>query len=93
MCVYKCAGEQFDVDLGLYYLRARWYRPMTGRFLTADLVEGKLARPASHHRYVYAHAAPVELSDPLGKSATEQGVIVSFTNHGAANLADMRRGD
>ena len=29
-------GEQYDSDLGLYYLRARYYNPVTGRFLSRD---------------------------------------------------------
>jgi RHS repeat-associated protein len=29
-------GEQFDSDLGLYYLRARYYNPLTGRFMSRD---------------------------------------------------------
>jgi RHS repeat-associated protein len=27
-------GEQYDSDLALYYLRARYYNPNTGRFLS-----------------------------------------------------------
>jgi len=30
------SGEQFDSPLGLYYLRARYYNPATGRFLAMD---------------------------------------------------------
>ncbi|MGJ5817560.1 RHS repeat-associated core domain-containing protein [Paludibaculum fermentans] len=32
-------GEMWDSALGLYYLRARWYEPQTGRFLTQDKYE------------------------------------------------------
>ena len=31
---YLYRGEQYDPDLGLYYLRARYYNPATDRFLT-----------------------------------------------------------
>ena len=31
---YLYRGEQYDPDLGLYYLRARYYNPSTGRFLS-----------------------------------------------------------
>ena len=33
---YLYRGEQYDSDLGLYYLRARYYNPLTGRFLSRD---------------------------------------------------------
>ena len=33
---YLNRGEQYDSDLGLYYLRARYYNPATGRFLSRD---------------------------------------------------------
>ena len=34
--LYLYRGEQYDSDLGLYYLRARYFNPLTGRFLTKD---------------------------------------------------------
>jgi RHS repeat-associated protein len=34
--VYLYRGEQYHSDLGLYYLRARYYNPATGRFLSRD---------------------------------------------------------
>src|SRR5262249_17675618 len=37
---YLFAGEQFDPDLGLYYLRARYAEPGRGRFWTADTFGG-----------------------------------------------------
>jgi len=33
---FRFAGEYFDVESGTYYLRARYYQPATGRFLTED---------------------------------------------------------
>ncbi len=47
-------GEQWDSDLGLYYLRARWYNPATGRFMSRDPYAGSIYDPASLHRYNYA---------------------------------------
>src|SRR5258708_35578751 len=34
--VYFYSGEQLDANLGIYYQRARYLSPNTGRFLTAD---------------------------------------------------------
>jgi RHS repeat-associated protein len=40
-------GQQQDGESGLIYLRARYYDPKTGRFLSKDRVRGSLRRPAS----------------------------------------------
>jgi RHS repeat-associated protein len=48
---YLYRGEQYDPDLGLYYLRARYYNPATGRFLSRDLEDGDPTVPASLHKW------------------------------------------
>ena len=37
---YLYRGEQYDTDLGMYSLRARFYNPNTGRFWNQDSYEG-----------------------------------------------------
>jgi len=37
---YRFAGEEFESDLGLYNLRARWMSPANGRFLSRDSFDG-----------------------------------------------------
>ena len=64
---YLYRGEQYDPDLGLYYLRARYYNPQTGRFLSRDPEDGKAVDPASLHKYLYAGGNPVNRIDPSGK--------------------------
>jgi len=54
--VYLYRGEQYDSDLGLYYLRARYLNPLSGRFLTRDPEAGHIKVPVSLHKYVYAGA-------------------------------------
>lgn len=66
---YKWAGEAFDNATGLYYLRARYYDPTTGRFLSQDPVEGSAASPWDRNRYVYARNNPLRFRDPNGLSA------------------------
>ena len=59
-------GEQFDASLDNYYLRARYYDPETGRFPQMDTWEGRSHDPATLHKYLYAHADPINVSDPTG---------------------------
>jgi len=74
---YLYRGERYDSDLGLYYLRACWYNPVSGRFMTRDPYQGSIYDPASLHRYNYARASPVNFIDPSGRaSALEYGAVV-----------------
>ncbi|MBN1930451.1 MAG: PASTA domain-containing protein, partial [Desulfobacterales bacterium] len=63
---YLFAGEQFDPNVGLYYLRARYYDQNTGRFFSMDPVMGDPQTPISLHRYLYANDNPVNFVDPTG---------------------------
>ncbi len=72
---YLFTGEQYDADLGLYYLRARYHNPDTGRFWTEDSYEGNGSDPASLHKYTYCGNNPVNAFDPSGKlSITEMTI-------------------
>jgi RHS repeat-associated protein len=64
--VYMYRGEQYDPDLGLYYLRARYYNSLTGRFLSRDPEDGKRVDPKSLHKYLYAGGDPINRIDPNG---------------------------
>lgn len=44
---YRFAGEQFDQDLGEYYLRQRYYDTEAERFTSRDTYEGSLEDPIS----------------------------------------------
>jgi RHS repeat-associated protein len=75
---YLYAGEQFDADLGFYYLRARYMNPVTGRFLTTDKFEGDSSQPLTLHKYLYANANPVNNIDPSGnRTLVDVGVAVA----------------
>ncbi|MFZ1084498.1 MAG: RHS repeat-associated core domain-containing protein [Terracidiphilus sp.] len=66
---YLYRGEQFDSDLGLYYLRARYYNPNTGRFISVDPLNGDPTDPISFQKYLYANGDPVDFDDASGKNA------------------------
>jgi RHS repeat-associated protein len=67
--LYRYRGEQYDPDLNLYYLRARYFNPLTGRFLTRDPGAGKTIDPKTLHRYLYANGDPINGVDPQGRNA------------------------
>lgn len=60
------AGEQYDAETGLYYLRARYYDPRDGRFINEDTYEGQIKNPLSLNLYTYVHNNPLSYVDPTG---------------------------
>jgi RHS repeat-associated protein len=64
-------GEWWDGDVGLLYLRARWYAPGTGRFTQGDVWHGNQQQPLTMNPYLYALANPVLLYDPSGYGPKE----------------------
>ncbi len=64
---YRYTGEPWDSDLGMYYLRARYYKPDLGRFWTMDSYEGNSQDPLSLHKYLYCQGNPVNGTDPSGR--------------------------
>src|SRR6185437_15985530 len=60
-------GEEWDPDLSLLYLRARYMNPLTGRFLSRDPEDGDLTNPATLHKYLYAGGDPMNGIDPTGR--------------------------
>jgi RHS repeat-associated protein len=66
---YRYSGERLDSDTGLYQLRARYYNPALGRFISRDPFSGRVEAPVSRHRYLYADADPVNRMDPTGRES------------------------
>jgi len=65
---FTYTGREYESELGMYYYRARYYDPSTGRFLQQDPDPGKLANPSTFlSKYVYAANNPVMFNDPTGK--------------------------
>jgi RHS repeat-associated protein len=73
---YRYCGEQFDGNLGLYYLRARFLDAANGRFWSMDSYEGGASDPQSLHKYLYCSSAPTNQSDPSGCSPATLGTAV-----------------
>lgn len=88
-------GRQYsDPESGLQNLRARYYDPTTGQFLTRDLLEQLTQQP-----YAYAGDDPINGTDPTGLLSLGDvlqglgvGAVCVFTDGAgcvAAGLADL----
>jgi len=58
--VFRYCGEYFDKETGTIYLRARYYNPVVGRFITEDEAQDGL------NWYTYCINNPIALIDPSG---------------------------
>ncbi|MGJ8641682.1 MAG: RHS repeat-associated core domain-containing protein [Opitutaceae bacterium] len=74
---YRFTGEQWDDDLQMVFLRARYLNTSTGRFHTMDTFEGVATDPVTLHKYLYANAAPSRFVDPSGNISIVEQLIVS----------------
>jgi RHS repeat-associated protein len=75
---YLYRGEQYDQDLALYYLRARYYNPATGRFMSRDPEDGKAKDPKTLHKYLYVGGDPVNWIDPRGRTMAEYPLLMQI---------------
>ena len=60
---FRWAGAYYDQASGLYYLRARWYDPVTGAFMSLDPKVASTLEP-----YSYSANDPLNATDPSGLS-------------------------
>jgi RHS repeat-associated protein len=63
--IYGYTGEVTE-ESGLVYLRARYYLPGSGRFISRDTWVGDYKRTQSLNKWVYVEGNPVSLIDPTG---------------------------
>lgn len=60
-------GEQYDSNLKMYDLRARFYDPLDGQFNQRDTFAGNNDDPQSLHKYLYSNCDPINRADPSGQ--------------------------
>ena len=63
---YRYCGEYYDKETEEVYLRARYYEPSVGRFITRDTYTGESNEPLSLHLYTYCENDGVNAWDPSG---------------------------
>jgi RHS repeat-associated protein len=82
---FTFTGRDLDTESGLYFYRARYYDPITGRFLSEDPI-GFSAGDVNH--YAYALSSPVNLRDPGGALTLTYGRSINVPGGaGSAGIA------
>jgi RHS repeat-associated protein len=94
---YLYTGEQFDSDLGMYFLRARYLNTNTGRFHSQDTYEGDKGGPLSLHKYLYANGNPAMMVDPSGRFSLSEvttaiSIALSFSNIAVVSAVSLFNG-
>lgn len=96
--MYRYYGEYFDKETGQIYLRARYYDPEIGRFITEDSYEGEDQDSLSLNLYTYCENDPINLIDPSGHEAILLSYITekncgSYTYNSKTGVARITIGD
>jgi RHS repeat-associated protein len=65
-------GKHWNANVGLLYLRARWYDPTVGRFTQADRIVPNPLNSQAWNRYAYGLNNPLRYTDPSGYCADGQ---------------------
>ncbi len=73
---FRYTGEQYDSLTGQYYLKARFYNPVTARFTQEDTYYGD-----GLNLYAYCHNNPVSYTDPTGHEAMPAAEKSSIDNY------------
>ncbi len=75
-------GREYDNESDLYYLRARYYSPEKGRFLSRDPIpRGNLDLSLPLNLYPYANNNPSTLKDPTGLASSSECDVNLFSGH------------
>ena len=83
------AGRLVDREAQLVHMRARFYAPELGQFLTPDpsLLEG------GENAYVYVENQPLDMRDPLGLDGEQkQGFFSGLARRGRATISSGTQG-
>ena len=78
---FRFNGEQYDPVTSQYYLRARYYNPVIGRFTQEDTYYGDGLK-----LYEYCRNNPMLYRDPSGHDAVNQGNL--YSNESGKNIGN-----
>ncbi|MEZ5537219.1 MAG: RHS repeat-associated core domain-containing protein [Thiolinea sp.] len=86
-------GKSYDYLTGLSYFGARYYDPVTGRFMAVDPVEPDPERSVhTLNRYAYANNNPYKYVDPNGRVAKLAKIVFNVGKKTYKNGGDVKKG-
>ena len=68
---FRYRGYVYDEEIGVYYLRHRYYSSMLCRFISSDNVIGSFESLGDKNAYSYCNGDPVRYADMDGKLSTD----------------------
>ena len=80
---FKYSGEQYEKEIEQYYLRARFYNPVIGRFTQEDVYRGD-----GLNLYVYVVNNPLLWVDPSGYAKCSSGNTNKIPNRNTPHIED-----
>lgn len=91
----RYCGEYYDKETATVYLRARYYNPSTGRFISRDSFAGRRSDPLSLNLYTYCRNNPLRYIDPSGHSyaTLPDGSKMSINSLGDVKVLDRKRAE
>jgi RHS repeat-associated protein len=88
---YRFSGETADPNDDLVFLRARYYDPSIGRFISRDPLADITSGLPSNNPYAYAVSNPLRYTDPSGLS-TFDSTPVTISSGGLCDQIDCISG-
>ena len=64
---FRYRGYYYDTDTGLYYLQSRYYNPIWGRFINADIYISTGQGVLGCNMFAYCNNSPIAKSDKNGE--------------------------
>ena len=77
-------GYYYDTETGWYYLQSRYYDPILGRFINADIYESTGQGFLGYNMYAYCNNNPVNRIDNIG--FVSEYVAAAIIRHNAATI-------
>ena len=84
-------GHVNDPETSLVYMQARYYDPVTGRFLSTDPVQPSGGDAFGFNRYAYVSNNPVMRTDPDGKQDYSAQYLAAYRD--CSNTTGCQPGD